>query len=83
MYDPYLYSGKFNTASRRQAGVVVSGNSAYVSESSFEELLESDDEHPPKSVLNPITRANAIADNFFIILPPMNILNFKNYCLKE
>lgn len=37
VYDPYLYSGKFNTASRRQAGVVVSGNSAYVSESSFEE----------------------------------------------
>lgn len=35
VYDPYLYSGKFNTASRRQAGVVVSGNSAYVSESSF------------------------------------------------
>ena len=35
VYDPYLYSGKFNTASRRNAGVVVSGNSAYVSESSF------------------------------------------------
>lgn len=37
VYDPYLYSGKFNTSSRRQAGVVVSGNSAYVSESSFRE----------------------------------------------
>ena len=35
VYDPYLYSGKFNTASRRNAGVVVSGNSAYVSESAF------------------------------------------------
>ena len=35
VYDPYLYSGKFDTASRRGAGVVVSGNSAYVSESSF------------------------------------------------
>lgn len=35
VYDPYLYSGKFNTASRRNAGVVVSGNSAFVSESSF------------------------------------------------
>lgn len=35
VYDPYLYSGKFNTASRRNAGVVVSGNTAYVSESSF------------------------------------------------
>ena len=35
IYDPYLYHGKFNTASRRNAGVVVSGNSVYVSESSF------------------------------------------------
>lgn len=35
VYDPYLYSGKFNTASRRGAGVVVSGNSAYVSETAF------------------------------------------------
>lgn len=35
VYDPYLYSGKFNTASRRNADVVVSGNTAYVSESSF------------------------------------------------
>lgn len=35
VYDPYLYSGKFNTSSRRAAGVVVSGNTAYVSESSF------------------------------------------------
>lgn len=35
VYDPYLYSGKFNTASRRSAGVTVSGNNVYVSESSF------------------------------------------------
>ena len=35
IYDPYLYSGKFNTASRRKANVKVSGNSVYVSESSF------------------------------------------------
>lgn len=35
VYDPYLYNGKFNTASRRNAGVVVSGNSAFVSETSF------------------------------------------------
>lgn len=35
VYDPYLYNGKFNTASRRAAGVTVSGNSAFVSESSF------------------------------------------------
>ena len=35
VYDPYLYSGKFNTASRRKANVKVSGNSVYVSESSF------------------------------------------------
>lgn len=37
VYDPYLYSGKFDTASRRGAGVVVSGNSAYVSESAFKQ----------------------------------------------
>ena len=36
VYDPYLYAGKFSTASRRNAGVVVSGNSAFVSESAFE-----------------------------------------------
>lgn len=35
VYDPYYYYGKFNTASRRAAGVKVSGNIAYVSESSF------------------------------------------------
>ncbi len=35
VFDPYLYSGKFNTASRRAAGVVVSGNSAFVSENNF------------------------------------------------
>lgn len=35
VYDPYLYNGKFNTASRRAAGVTVGGNSAFVSESSF------------------------------------------------
>lgn len=35
VYDPYLYYGKFNTASRRAAGVTVSGNSAFVSEASF------------------------------------------------
>lgn len=35
VYDPYLYSGKYDTASRRAANVVVSGNSAYVSESNF------------------------------------------------
>ena len=35
VYDPYLYSEKFNTASRRKANVKVSGNSVYVSESSF------------------------------------------------
>lgn len=36
VYDPYLYNGKFETASRRAAGVIVSGNSVFVSESSFE-----------------------------------------------
>ena len=35
VYDPYLYSGKFTTASRRAANVNVSGNSAFVSKSSF------------------------------------------------
>lgn len=35
VYDPYLYSGKFTTASRRNAGVVVSGNSAFVTENAF------------------------------------------------
>lgn len=35
VYDPYLYNGKFNTASRRAAGATVSGNSVFVSESSF------------------------------------------------
>lgn len=35
VFDPYLYSGKFNTASRRPANVKVSGNSAFVSEANF------------------------------------------------
>ena len=36
IYDPYLYSGKFDTASRRPANVRVSGNTVYVSVSNFE-----------------------------------------------
>lgn len=35
VYDSYLYSGKFNTASRREANVVVDGNSVYVTEENF------------------------------------------------
>lgn len=35
VYDPYLYSGKFTTASRKTAGANVSGNSVFVSKSSF------------------------------------------------
>lgn len=34
-YDPYMYSGKYNTASRRAAGAVVDGNCVWVSESNF------------------------------------------------
>lgn len=33
--DPYLYNGKFNTASRRNANVKVKGTSAYVSKENF------------------------------------------------
>ncbi|MEE0175835.1 MAG: SH3 domain-containing protein [Eubacterium sp.] len=36
VYDPYLYYGKFTTSSRKNAGVKVSGTTAYVSESSFQ-----------------------------------------------
>lgn len=36
VYDPYLYSGKFNTASRRPANVRVEGNAAYVSKANFQ-----------------------------------------------
>ena len=35
VFDPYLYAGKFNTASRRNAGVVVNGNNVYLTEESF------------------------------------------------
>lgn len=35
VYDPYLYYGKFNTSSRKAAGVTVSGNAAYVTVSNF------------------------------------------------
>lgn len=35
VYDPYLYAGKFTTASRKNANVTVSGNTAYVTESNF------------------------------------------------
>lgn len=36
VFDPYLYNGKFNTASRRKANVKVEGTSVYLSEDSFE-----------------------------------------------
>ena len=35
VYDPYLYTGKYDTASRRAAGVIVDGNAALVTESNF------------------------------------------------
>ena len=35
VYDPYLYDGKFETASRKKANVKVKGNSAYVTEKNF------------------------------------------------
>ena len=34
--DPYLYNGKFTTASRKKANVTVKGTSAYVSKTNFE-----------------------------------------------
>ena len=54
----------------------------YFNESSLAELLdEDDDEHPPKNVLSPSTSTNAITDNFFIILPPMNISFFQIFTI--
>lgn len=38
VYDPYVYVGKFNTASRREANVTVDGNSVYVTEESFKKF---------------------------------------------
>ena len=35
VYDPYIYNGKFTTASRKKASVKVDGNTAYVSKSNF------------------------------------------------
>lgn len=35
IYDPYLYSGKFLTASRRNANATVSGNTVYISKENF------------------------------------------------
>ena len=35
VYDPFLYNGKFNTASRKKAKTVVSGNTVYISKDSF------------------------------------------------
>ena len=35
IYDPYLYSGKFATASRKGANVTVKGNTVYVSKANF------------------------------------------------
>ena len=35
IYDPYLYSGKFNTSTRKKANVKVDGNTVYVSKENF------------------------------------------------
>ena len=35
VYDSYLYKGKFNTASRKNANVTVDGNSEYLTEENF------------------------------------------------
>lgn len=37
IYDPYIYSGKFETTSRKNANVVVSGNTVFVSKEKFKE----------------------------------------------
>lgn len=36
IYDPFLYGGKFNTASRRPANVTVSGNAAYLTSTNLQ-----------------------------------------------
>ena len=57
-------------------------SNTYFNESSLAELLdEDDDEHPPKNVLSPSISTNAITDNFFIILPPMNISFFQIFTI--
>lgn len=37
VFDPYLYNGKFDTVSRREANVRVEGNSAYVTVQNFKD----------------------------------------------
>lgn len=35
IYDPYLYNGKFNISSRKNANVITSGNNVYVTKQNF------------------------------------------------
>lgn len=63
--DPYLYNGKFNTASRRNANVEVKGTSAYVSRANFERYANaksfwifSNDKGNEQSNSNQVNKAN-------------------------
>jgi hypothetical protein len=63
--DPYLYSGKFNTASRKNANVKVEGTSAYVTEANFKKYanyksfwIYSNDEGNKQSNSNQVSKTN-------------------------
>ena len=52
IYDPYLYAGKFNTATRRKANVKVSGNTVYVSKDNFKKYANAQNFYCYKNTRN-------------------------------
>lgn len=65
VFDPYLYNGKFNTASRRNANVEVKGTSAYVSKENFKKYANansfwifSNDKGNEQSNNNQVSKSN-------------------------
>ncbi len=81
VYDPYLYSGKFNTASRRAAGVTVSGNSVFVSESSFKKygnavnywIYSNDNNTASKSSGNTTSKPKAASYTRYVATQSLNL----------
>ena len=66
IYDPYLYNGKFATASRKGANVTVSGNTVYISKDNFKKYANAqnyfcfkNDRTDNREVINQITINNS------------------------
>lgn len=73
VYDPYLYNGKFTTASRKKANVKVKGNTVYVSVDAFKKYANCKSFFSYKYNKNKVTNNNTT-----VVTKPNTNSNVKN-----